>query len=128
MVTKRYLTRRQVAEYCQEKGLPVTPALLAKMAVRGDGPPYHLALGQAISEIPAVDIWIEETLGPAFRSTSARTVANAHPEYELDPDCQFDSQTIAGSDKGDEVQPWQGRDRNSRDLPVESSSEDGEAT
>lgn len=82
MATKQYLTRRQVAEYCQEKGLPVTPALLAKMAVRGDGPPYHLALGQAISEIAHVDLWIDEMLGEAFRSTSARTVANAHSEYD----------------------------------------------
>ena len=76
MTTKQYLTRRQVADYCQDRGLPVTPAGLAKMAVRGDGPSYHLAFGQAISEIPAVDIWIEEKLGAALRSTSARIVAD----------------------------------------------------
>ena len=76
MTTKLYLTRRQVADYCQARGLPVTPAGLAKMAVRGDGPAYHLAFGQAISEIPVVDAWIEETLGTAFRSTSARIVAD----------------------------------------------------
>ena len=76
MTAKRYLTRRKTSGYCQEQGLPVTTHGLAKMAVRGDGPPYHVAFGRALYPIDLLDDWIVEELGETFRSTSARTVAD----------------------------------------------------
>ena len=85
MLSKKYLSRRQASSYCQDQGLPVTVPGLAKMAVRGDGPPFHLAFGRALYAVDRLETWIAEMLGEAFRSTSARTVANAHSEFNQKP-------------------------------------------
>jgi hypothetical protein len=67
------LTRRQAAQYLWEKYRARTsPATLAKMASRGDGPQYRYFGKFAIYEEPDLDAWAVERLTGKVHSTAGR--------------------------------------------------------
>lgn len=65
-----YLTRKQAADYCRERGIPVTAGTLQKKASTGGGPPYQIFGNKALYTRPAMDAWISEELSAPRRSTS----------------------------------------------------------
>ena len=65
-----YLNRREQADYCQQRGLKITPAQITKLAHTGGGPEYQIWGNQAVSTPEQMDQWIESKLSPPRRSTS----------------------------------------------------------
>lgn len=58
----QFMLRGPTAEYLSGKveGLTVTPAALANMASKGEGPEYHILNGRACYTREACDRWIAE--------------------------------------------------------------------
>jgi len=70
MPVEKYLTRKEAAEYCRARGLPIAPTTLAKFVSEGGGPPYY-RFGRAAVYWPAdLDAWITERLGQPRRTTT----------------------------------------------------------
>jgi hypothetical protein len=69
MTTKKYLTRREAAQYLRDLGVPASPATLAKQATVGGGPDYALFGNKAIYTPAQLDAHVERKLKPR-RSTS----------------------------------------------------------
>ena len=66
-------TRREAAEYLRKKHRArCSVATLAKMASRGDGPPFRYFGRFPLYETPDLDAWAEARLSGLVHSTSAR--------------------------------------------------------
>lgn len=70
MDNKRYLTRRESAEFLNELGLPATPQSLAKRAFDGDGPRFYKFGNRAMYTKTDILEWVELKLGDPIMSTS----------------------------------------------------------
>ena len=66
----RYMNRREQAQYCQERGLKITPAQITKLAHTGGGPKYQYWGNQAVSTPEWMDEFIASKLTAPRRSTS----------------------------------------------------------
>jgi hypothetical protein len=66
----RYLTRAEQAEYCRQRGLPITKSQITKLAHEGGGPEYQIWGNKAVSTPEQVDAWIAAKLTAPRRSTS----------------------------------------------------------
>jgi hypothetical protein len=66
----RYLNRRELAAYCNERGLKITPAMFAKLAHFGGGPEYQLWGNQTVSTPEQADEFIARRLKSPRKSTS----------------------------------------------------------
>jgi len=65
------LRRREASAYLDEvHGVPVAANTLAKMAVIGGGPPFHLFGRFPLYEVDDLDAWVQRRLGRALCSTS----------------------------------------------------------
>ena len=60
----RYLNRREQAEYCNERGLKITAAMLGKLAHLGGGPEYQIWGNQAVS----TEEWLDEFIARRLRA------------------------------------------------------------
>ena len=69
------LRRAQAAAYLRERGIPVTPNGLAKLAVLGDGPPMTYYGRIPLYAVEALDRWAAEKLEAPVTSTAARREA-----------------------------------------------------
>jgi hypothetical protein len=67
---KQFLTRREVAAYLTERGLPTTYGTLTKQAHTGGGPEYQMWGNKAVSTPEQVDDYIAAKLSGPRRSTS----------------------------------------------------------
>jgi hypothetical protein len=68
-----YLSRRKASIWLEAKyGAKVSAATLAKMAVRGNGPPYRLMGRQAVYTPEDLDVWALSRLSALMHSTAAR--------------------------------------------------------
>lgn len=67
----KFLTRKEAAEYLNNKGLPIAPATLAKKACSGDGPAHHLFGRQALYLAQELDVWASRRLGVALGCSGA---------------------------------------------------------
>jgi hypothetical protein len=68
---KKYRIRRDAADYLTEKfGAPISEGTLAKLAVRGGGPPYRMAGHVAIYEQDDLDAFGNARMGPKVLSSS----------------------------------------------------------
>ncbi|GFZ86667.1 hypothetical protein GCM10011497_14920 [Elstera cyanobacteriorum] len=73
MTESRYLRRADASKLLLDKfGLQVAPATLAKLAVTGDGPPYHLWQNRAVYDRSDLCQWAIGKLGPKLNSTADR--------------------------------------------------------
>lgn len=67
---KKYLLRKEAAEYIQRLGLPIRYRTLAKYASIGGGPEMR-RFGRRVCYEPAKLLeWVESRLSPSGRSTS----------------------------------------------------------
>ncbi len=67
---KRYLTRRESAQYLSECGLLVTKNTLQKFATVGGGPEYSIFKNRAVYTPQNLDAWAEARLTASRKSTS----------------------------------------------------------
>jgi len=66
---KRYLTRKEAAEYVKEKGLPCAPSSLCTWATTGGGPNFR-KFGRNVVYLPEeLDVWIDSRLSGPKAST-----------------------------------------------------------
>jgi hypothetical protein len=79
MQSRRLLCRRQTSEYlATEHGLDISPEQLARWAVKGGGPPFHLLagrIGKAVYCTLDLDKWASSYLGPLVACVAE------HPAY-----------------------------------------------
>jgi hypothetical protein len=64
-----FYDRKKSAEYVRQRGLPITPGTLQKLACVGGGPRYSLFGNKAVYAGADLDAWIDERLGTP-RSTA----------------------------------------------------------
>jgi hypothetical protein len=80
MQSRRFLCRRQASEYLTTKhGLDISPEQLARWAVKGGGPPFHLLagrIGKAVYCTLDLDKWANGYLGPLVARVAE------HPAYQ----------------------------------------------
>jgi hypothetical protein len=70
-----YHGRKGAAKHIKDKyAQPVSPSLLAKLAVYGGGPPFRKTGGEAIYEESDLDLWAKGRIGPKINSTAELTV------------------------------------------------------
>ena len=67
---KRYLTRREAAQYLTERGLHTSKNTLQKMATVGGGPPYQIFGILALYTPDNLDAYAQAKLSAPRRSTS----------------------------------------------------------
>jgi hypothetical protein len=68
---RQFLRRADAAQYLQQNyGLRCAPQTLAKLAVVGGGPKYHLAGRTPLYEPPDLDEYAKSKIGAPRRSTS----------------------------------------------------------
>jgi hypothetical protein len=67
---KQFMTRREVAAYLTERGLPTTYSTLTKLAHTGGGPDYQMWGNKAVSTQKQADDYIAAKLSAPRRSTS----------------------------------------------------------
>ena len=67
---KRFLTRKQSAEFLTEQGLPVTNTTLQKLASVGGGPEYCIFGNRAVYAPENLLAWAEAKLSSSRKSTS----------------------------------------------------------
>lgn len=65
-----FYDRKKSAEYVRERGLPLTPGTLQKLASVGGGPRYSMFGNKAVYSADDLDAWIDERLGTPRRSAS----------------------------------------------------------
>jgi hypothetical protein len=74
-LSPKCLTRPNVsAHLLQTWGLRCSHRTLARMAVNGDGPPFHRSCRDAYYEVASLDAWAQLKLGPAAASTTQHRV------------------------------------------------------
>jgi hypothetical protein len=80
MQSRRFLCRRQASEHLATKhGLDISPEQLARWAVKGGGPPFHLLagrIGKAVYCTIDLDKWASGYLGPLVARVAE------HPAYQ----------------------------------------------
>jgi hypothetical protein len=80
MGSRRLLCRRQASEYLAGRhGLEISPEQLARWAVKGGGPPFHLfagRIGKAVYCTLDLDKWANGYLGPLVARVAE------HPAYQ----------------------------------------------
>jgi hypothetical protein len=67
---KRFLTRKQSADFLTEQGLPVTSNTLQKLATVGGGPEYSIFGNRAVYAPENLLGWAEAKLTKSRKSTS----------------------------------------------------------
>jgi hypothetical protein len=67
---KRFLTRRESADFLTEEGFPITFGTLQKLASVGGGPIYRLYGNKSAYEPPHLIEWAEARLSAPRSSTS----------------------------------------------------------
>jgi hypothetical protein len=67
---KRFLTRKQSAEFLTEQGLTVTNTTLQKLASVGGGPEYRIFGNRAVYAPDELLAWAEAKLTASRKSTS----------------------------------------------------------
>jgi len=72
------LTRRQLAAALTERGLPIAPATLAAMAVRGDGPPCRIWGRRPLYSLESALDWARGRLNTPRRQPAAGDTAAQH--------------------------------------------------
>jgi hypothetical protein len=73
------LTRRQLAAALTERGLPIAPATLAAMAVRGAGPPFQVWGRRPLYSLESALAWARGRLNATRRQLPAGdTAAGQH--------------------------------------------------
>jgi hypothetical protein len=71
-----YLNRSEAATYCRERGLPVAPTTLAKLACIGGGPRFFRFGGRRVLyRVADLSEWILTRSAPLTRSTTTAEVA-----------------------------------------------------
>jgi hypothetical protein len=70
---KRFLTRKQSADFLTEQGLPVTSNTLQKFATVGGGPEYSIFGNKAVYAPDKLLAWAEGKLAASRKSTSEVT-------------------------------------------------------
>lgn len=65
-----YLNRKGAAQYLAERGLPISPNTLTKIACTGGGPAYQIFGNRALYTRPNLDAWAESKLSAPRKSTS----------------------------------------------------------
>jgi hypothetical protein len=76
MNSKRFLRRREAAQYLQERGIPCAARTLAKLAVVGGGPVFRRIGRIPLYEVEELDRWIEAQLSPPVASTTELRATN----------------------------------------------------
>jgi hypothetical protein len=72
----RYLRRDQAAAYIREVyNIPCTKQWLAKLAVTGGGPAFRKAGPYPLYDVPDLDSWAEDRIGPRVLSTAELSAA-----------------------------------------------------
>lgn len=66
----RFRNRKEAATYLEEKGLPISPKTLAKMATVGGGPRFQRFNRRPVYTEEFLDEWIAARLSQPVRSTS----------------------------------------------------------
>jgi hypothetical protein len=69
---RKYLGRKDAAQYIKDNYFPCSPKTLAKLACIGGGPEFRKAGRRPIYEPPKLDVWARSRIGPPIRSTSDR--------------------------------------------------------
>lgn len=70
-ISSIYLRRAEAAAYVREHwGAPCSARWLAKLAVTGGGPPFRKFGRFPVYTRADLDVWIEEKISAALRSTS----------------------------------------------------------
>jgi hypothetical protein len=83
---KANLRRDEASEFLKLKyGLRYAVATLAKLAVRGDGPPFHRAVRTPLYPAGELDRWATARLGKLVRSTSEAATSAAMHETSATP-------------------------------------------
>lgn len=73
-----YLNRGEAAMFCRERGLPVAPTTLAKLACIGGGPAFFRFGGRRVLYRAAdLSAWIRTRSAPLTRSTTTAEVSHA---------------------------------------------------
>jgi hypothetical protein len=67
---KRFLTRKQSADFLTEQGFPVTRNTLQKLATVGGGPEYSIFGNRAVYAPDKLLAWAEAKLTASRKSTS----------------------------------------------------------
>jgi hypothetical protein len=67
---KRFLTRRQAADYVTARFFPCKISFLAKLAVVGGGPVFRKAGQAALYEPHRLDEWAQSRIGHEIKTTS----------------------------------------------------------
>jgi hypothetical protein len=76
--TDHLLTRRQLAAALTERGLPIAPATLAAMAVRGVGPPCRIWGRRPLYSLESALVWARGRLNTPRRQPAAGDTAAQH--------------------------------------------------
>ena len=71
---KKYLSRREAAQYVEEKGLPLSKNTLQKYATVGGGPKFFKFGRRAVYCREDLNTWISDKLGQSVSSTSELSV------------------------------------------------------
>ena len=71
---KKYLSRREAAQYVEEKGLPLSKNTLQKYATVGGGPKFFKFGRRAVYCREDLNKWISDKLGQSVSSTSELSV------------------------------------------------------
>lgn len=66
----RMLRRKDAARYLTERGFPVAPQTLARLAVVSGGPTFRKFGRFPLYRLNDLDLWADRKLGPAQSSTS----------------------------------------------------------
>ena len=70
MMTAKYLTRAEAADYVSAQGLPCAKGTLGKMATTGGGPIYRVFGKRAVYTPEDLQTWIAAKISPPKCSTS----------------------------------------------------------
>ncbi len=71
-MTEQFLTRREAAEYLNNKGLPIAHTTLAKLVTVGGGPKFRRFGRNAVYTGSDLDAWAAARLGEARTNSSQR--------------------------------------------------------
>jgi hypothetical protein len=70
MDSRRFLRRREAAQYLQQRGIPCAAKTLAKLAVIGGGPAFRCIGRIPLYEVEELERWIEAKISPPVASTT----------------------------------------------------------
>ena len=73
-MTQQYLIRQEAAAYLTDKGLPIAPRYLEKLASVGGGPAFQKFGKRAVYTVENLDAWIASRMSAPRLSTTEGSV------------------------------------------------------